>query len=366
MFHREVDQSMHIRTDTPLRRPPADYCPPGSERWFTLTEGPDRGRTMFYFDHTVGGDASEGTDTDTILLVHGAPECSYTYRKVVATLCSDARASGRRIRIVAMDHLGYGLSDQASFEMIDVHHSANLQQLVRALDLTEVTMVVHDWGGPIGVGALIEDPERLRNLVVLNSTVFPMPESGLTYANFPIRWLPWSKTPNVIGDRYWGAVAAYVVPHAQPQSPARFISQIAKWSVRHGARLIRPEEPEYVWSQMLRSQANGRSARRMCRHTAVWGHGYSYSDKRLGVQSNYEFYRGLGDRIAAAWGPEGSAIGVVGHFGGWDACGKAEVIAQWQQALPQMTANTHAYPELGHFIEEDKGPEIARSLLALL
>ncbi|MDN5745333.1 MAG: alpha/beta fold hydrolase [Nocardioidaceae bacterium] len=349
---------MQILTDTPLRQPPVDYCPPGSEQWFTIPDGPDRGRRMFYFDHLTGPGEPEGT----VLLVHGAPECSYTYRHIVSSLI----ASGRTIRIVAMDHLGYGLSDQASFEMIDVHHSANVAMLVRALGLREVTMVVHDWGGPIGIGALIDEPDRLQNLVVLNSTIFPMPAEGFTYRNFPITWLPWSRTPHVVPDRWWGGVAAYVVPHARPQSTARFLTQVTRWIVRHGAGRIRPEEPEYVWSQMLQSSANGRSAKRMCRHTARWGYGYSYRDRRLGQVDNFAFYHRFGERVSEAWGPQGSGIGVAGHFGAWDACGKSSVIDQWHHALPQLRAHTHVYPELGHFIEEDRGPQITASLLALL
>ena len=156
-----------VLTNTPLENPPVDYCPAGSQCWFKIPEGRDAGKTMFYYDHIVGNGEPEAT----VVFVHGNPECSYTYRFIRDALIN----SGRPLRLIAMDHIGFGLSDQASFEMVDMHHSANLLQWVRHLDLQEVSLVVHDWGGPIGVGTFAEDPGRIRNLLVMNTTIFPMP-----------------------------------------------------------------------------------------------------------------------------------------------------------------------------------------------
>ncbi len=76
-----------------------------------------------------------------------------------------------------------------------MHHANNLLQLVRYLDLQNVTLVIHDWGGPIGVGAFIREPQRVSNLIVLNTTIFPMLPDGPLYTNYPIRFLPWSGFP---------------------------------------------------------------------------------------------------------------------------------------------------------------------------
>ena len=59
------------------------------------------------------------------------------------------------------------------------------------------------------------------------------------------------------------------------------------------------------------------------------------------------------------------AIGVAGHFGDWDACGKASVIQQWTTALPQSVPHMHRHPNIGHFIEEYCGKDIAGSVLRL-
>ncbi|ORE85191.1 haloalkane dehalogenase [Oceanococcus atlanticus] len=348
---------MQIITNTPLRQVPADYCPPGSARWFELSEGHDAGKSMFYYDYLSG----QGEPELTVLMVHGNPECSYTYRHIRDALVG----SGRCVRIVVMDHIGFGLSDQADFEMVDMHHAANLLQLVRHLDLHDVSLVVHDWGGPIGIGALIEDEWRVRHLAVLNTTIFPMPSTGITYTNFPMRWLPWASTAYVIPDALWGGVAGYVVSHAEPQSSGRFLLNTAAYLLRHATRRIAPGTPEHVWAEGLRSKANARSSKRNVKQTPRWGHGYRYHDGRHGVQDNHAFYQRMQAGVAKAWGEHGRKLPACGFFGQWDACGKDEVIAQWQQALPSLRRATWRYPQVGHFIEEHKGPEIAEALLML-
>lgn len=57
---------------------------------------------------------------------------------------------------------------------------------------------------------------------------------------------------------------------------------------------------------------------------------------------------------------------VAGFFGLWDACGKQEVIDQWRVALPQIDNHLFQYEEIGHFIEEYKGKEIAHKILEFL
>jgi cis-3-alkyl-4-acyloxetan-2-one decarboxylase len=347
-----------VRSTSPLRRPPADYCPAGSDRWFTIPAGLDAGKTLFYSDHeTAPGEEPRAT----VLFVHGNPECSYTYRSVRDALV----ASGEPLRLVAPDHIGFGLSDQADFEMVDLHHAENLRQLVDHLDLRDVTLVVHDWGGPIGVGAMLERPSRVAALAVVNSTVFPMPPDGFTYRNYPFPWLPWYLTPSLVPDALWGGVAAAVVRHGHPQPAASFLRTVARWVVAHGRDAIDPGGAEYVFSQMLRGRANARSSKRNVRQTPFWGHGYRYRDPRHGVQDNHGFYARIHDLVPRAWGRAGADIPVCGWFGGWDACGKDSVIAQWQHALPRMREHTHRRPHVGHFVEEVEGPAIAASILEL-
>lgn len=346
---------MKIQSNTPLKVLPSDYCPPGSERWFTLTEGHDAGKTLFYYDHATG----TGEPEATVLMVHGNPECSYTYRHIRDSLT----ASGRSVRIIALDHIGFGISDQADFEMVDMHHARNLLQLVRHLDLQNLTLVVHDWGGPIGIGALIQEAWRVDSLLVMNTTVFPMPSEGITYTNYPMRWLPWSSTPHFVPNALWGGVAAKVVSHGEPQNSMLFFAHTLGYLIKHGLRIIPAGSTEYVWAEQLRSRANARSSKRNVLQTPVWGHGYLYEDRKHGMQDNRDFYRFIQSEVPRQWGAQGRNIPVSGFFGQWDACGKNEVIAQWHEALPAMKTATAIFPECGHFIEELKGPEMASAIL---
>lgn len=349
---------MEIPSNTPLRSVPDDYCPPGAGRWFTLTDGYDAGKRLFYYDWLT----APGPPCASLLFVHGNPECSYTYRHIRDRLA----ASGLSLRIVMLDHIGFGLSDQADFEMVDMHHAANLLQLVQHLDLRDLTLVVHDWGGPIGLGALIQEHWRVSRLVVMNTTVFPMPATGLTYRNYPYPWLAWSWTPWLVPTSLWGGVAAYVVSHADPQAPGRFLRQLGRHLWLFARRRIPSQTAEYVWSEALRSRVNARSSKRNVRQTPAWGHGYRYRDARHGWQDNHAFYRRLQSEVPARWGADGRNLPAAGFFGQWDACGKREVIRQWHEALPAMQLSTWTFPDAGHFVEERKGADIADAMVQML
>ncbi|MFO0749289.1 MAG: alpha/beta fold hydrolase [Myxococcota bacterium] len=98
-----------------------------------------------------------------ILLVHGTPSWSFEWRASIAALAVEHR-------VIAPDHLGFGLSDKppgAPYRPVD--HARRLASLVEALDLRDVTLVVHDFGGPIGLTWAAGASERVRDIVVLNS-----------------------------------------------------------------------------------------------------------------------------------------------------------------------------------------------------
>jgi pimeloyl-ACP methyl ester carboxylesterase len=340
------------RTNSPLCHVPDNYFREGSQNWFTIPGGLDAGKRLFYIDERL----DEHPGGKTVLLVHGNPESSYTWRHVIAKLREHKSVS----RIVAVDHIGFGLSDPADFEMVDMHHAHNLRQLVGHLDLQSVVLVVHDWGGPIGIGALIEEPDRVAGLVVVNSTVFPMPPQGRTYTNFPFRWLAWASTPTLIPDRSWPAFAAFVVTRGEQQSAPVFLARAAGSIAADIAGRLTPDRDEarYVFAQMLRTPANVRSSKRNVRQTPRWGHGYRYTDERHGVQDNHSFYAMIQSTLPTAW----SVIPAAGLFGSWDPCGKPEVVAQWRAALPQMGGNLHLFSNRGHFLEEHEPAAIARAI----
>jgi len=108
----------------------------------------------------------EGSGDEAVLMVHGNPTWSFFYRNVVGAL----RA---RVRCIAPDHLGCGLSDKPQdFAYTLPNRIAHLQALVARLKLKRVHLVVHDWGGPIGLGAMLPQPELLGRVVILNTAAF--------------------------------------------------------------------------------------------------------------------------------------------------------------------------------------------------
>lgn len=102
----------------------------------------------------------------TLLFVHGNPTWSFAWRKFIAALAPDYRC-------IAVDHIGCGLSDKpAGYEYTIDQHVANLVSLIDALDLRDVTLVGHDWGGCIGMGAAVERPDRFQRFVLMNTAAF--------------------------------------------------------------------------------------------------------------------------------------------------------------------------------------------------
>lgn len=105
-------------------------------------------------------------DAPPLLLVHGNPTWSFYWRRAVLQFRD-------RFRVVALDHLGCGLSDKPQdwpYRLAD--HVANLESLALHLDLRNITLGVHDWGGAIGLGFATRHPERVPRLVVTNSAAF--------------------------------------------------------------------------------------------------------------------------------------------------------------------------------------------------
>lgn len=101
-----------------------------------------------------------------LLFLHGNPTWSFAWRRLVTPL-------GKEHRVVVPDHVGCGLSDKpARYPYVLERHIENLERLVLALDLKRITLVLHDWGGAIGMGFARRHPERVARLVFLNTAAF--------------------------------------------------------------------------------------------------------------------------------------------------------------------------------------------------
>ncbi|WP_298839453.1 alpha/beta fold hydrolase [uncultured Roseobacter sp.] len=123
---------------------------------------------MHYLDEGTGNERS------TVLAVHGNPSWSFLYRALVKGLSTERR-------IVVPDHIGFGLSDKPDDEAAYTlkAHIDHLEALVLRLELNNITLVMQDWGGPIGLGVAARHPERIKALVVMNTFGFYPPVDGM-------------------------------------------------------------------------------------------------------------------------------------------------------------------------------------------
>jgi len=124
----------------------------------------------------------EGPRTgEATLFVHGNPTWSFAFRRAIRALSSERRC-------VALDHVGCGLSDKpADFRYTLAEHVANLERLVLALGLERIHLVVHDWGGPIGLGFARRHPERIARLTITNTAAFAL-DGALPLRLAACRW----------------------------------------------------------------------------------------------------------------------------------------------------------------------------------
>lgn len=104
---------------------------------------------------------------EPILFVHGTPTWSFEYRHLL-------RALSATHRCVAPDHLGFGLSERpADFPYTPEAHAQTLAEFVDHLGLDGFTLVVHDYGGPIGLPLALDRPSRVRRVVLINTWMWP-------------------------------------------------------------------------------------------------------------------------------------------------------------------------------------------------
>lgn len=107
---------------------------------------------------------------EPVVLLHGNPTWGYLYRKFIPPL---ARAN----RVIVPDHMGFGRSDKpldpSRYRL--ARHIANLESLLLKLNVQNATLVMQDWGGPIGLGFAVRHPHRVKRLVILNTWAWVIP-----------------------------------------------------------------------------------------------------------------------------------------------------------------------------------------------
>ncbi len=144
-------------------------------KWLDRTEYPFKSH---YFKLPIGKmhylDEGEG---EAIVFVHGNPGWSFEYRQVIKKM-------SKTHRCIAMDHIGFGLSDKPyDWNYLPVNQAKNFEQFLESLNLNNITLVVNDWGGPIGLSYALKFPQKIKKILILNTWLWSV-ENDPYYQKF--------------------------------------------------------------------------------------------------------------------------------------------------------------------------------------
>lgn len=282
--------------------PPFDVASELGELYpFTPKRVEVEGHTLSYLD--------EGPrDAPALVFVHGNPTWSFYYRELILGLRD-------RYRCVAVDHLGAGLSDKPQdYAYTLANHVANLGAVIEHAGLDRLTLVVHDWGGAIGMGWATQHPERVDRCVVFNTAAF---RSERIPPSINLCRIPLLGDLMIRGFNGFARVA--LVRAAKRPLPG---------PVKRGYLL-----PYGSWRDRV-------------------GH--------LRFVQDIPMHEGI-----PSWGPIGE-IGDRLHllrekpllicWGGEDFCFNDSFLDEWRARFPE--AEVHRFAEAGHYVVEDAGPRI--------
>jgi haloalkane dehalogenase len=242
-------------------------------------------------------------DGDVIVAVHGNPTWSFYWRRLID-------AFRETHRVVVMDHIGCGLSDKPQdWPYRLANHRDNLLQLVEHLGLEKISLVVHDWGGAIGMAMAAKAPERISRLIVTNTAAFRSQEIPFSIAT--CRWPVFG--PLMVRGLNAFARAA-ILRAAQTRLPR---------PVRDG--LVLPYD----------SWANRIATLRFVEDIPLREDHPSY-DALLQTEEGLAQFAGR--PVLICWGDG-------------DFCFTDSFRAEWQRRFPD--AEVHAWPEVGHYVMED-------------
>jgi haloalkane dehalogenase len=130
-------------------------------RWLDQKEFPFK-TNIFATDQGKMNYVDEG-EGDPIVMIHGNPGWSFEYRNII-------KAKSGTNRCIAPDLIGFGLSDKPyEFDYLPESHANLVESFLAHLDLQNITLIVNDWGGPIGFNYAIKNPERIKRIVILNT-----------------------------------------------------------------------------------------------------------------------------------------------------------------------------------------------------
>jgi haloalkane dehalogenase len=265
------------------------------------------GQTMTYLDEGTG---------PAVVCVHGNPSWSYLYRNIVAEL-SD------HYRFIVPDHIGCGFSDKPQkYEYTLQTHIDNLETLLEHCGVEECVLIVHDWGGAIGMGWAGHHPGKVKGIVLLNTAAFRSDKIPFRIAI--CRW-PLLGDLLVRGLNGFAGAALFMAVHGRmkPEVAKGFLAPYKNWTDRIAIlRFVQdiplaPEHPSYETLQAVETS--------------------------LAKHQNKP--------VLICWGEK-------------DFCFTHHFLNEWQKIYPD--AEIHRFPRAGHYVLEDAGTHITTLIQGFL
>ena len=255
---------------------------------------------------------------EPLLLVHGNPTWSFAWRNIIKGLSPD-------YRVLAVDHVGCGFSDKPQqYPYVLSRHIDNLCRFVEQLDLQNVTLIAHDWGGPIGLGTAQRLRERFSRIVLMNTAAFRSKFIPLRIAVCRIPIIG----PIAVRGLNLFVKAAFCMAVAKrermtPAVKAGYLAPYDNW--KHRVAVMR-------FVQDIPRRPADASYRAL-----------------LKIEAGLDELRGL--PMLLIWGER-------------DWCFTVDFLREFEQRFPQ--AETFALPDAGHYVFEDAHEQIVPRLREFL
>ena len=271
--------------------------------------------------HTINGHKyhyiDEG-DGDPVIMVHGNPTWSFYYRSLIDALKGNNRA-------IAVDHIGCGLSDKPNVTDYDYRLKSrvdDLENLIDSLNLKKkITLIVHDWGGMIGLAYAVRHPEKIGRIVLTNTSGFLPPGKGIPVRLWIMRYLtPFAKFAT-LGLNLFSRAAIYMAP----------VKKLSK-DVRKGLTA-----PYNNWNNRMATY-------KFVQDIPLKKGDFSF-DLVESVDKNLDKLKDI--PMMFCWGEH-------------DFIFTMEYFFEWQRRFPD--AKKHVFPTAGHYILEDE-PEKVSNLI---
>lgn len=256
------------------------------------------GHRMHYVDEGAG---------DVVILLHGNPTWCYYYRTLIQRLKG-------KFRLIAPDMIGCGLSDHPAVSFRAVDRMKHLVTFIKALGIERFSMVLHDWGGPIGTGAALELYDRLDKIVYLNTTLTEI-----------------ESLPSMIKT-----AASPLIGQVLTQYTKRFLSLLLRYGVTR--KLSRDEWAGYVEPYQT-----------IARRRAIWDF-----VKDIPFTQHHPTYQTL-NRLGAEL-PKLKERPIKIIWGLKDPCFHLEMLEKVAGHFPN--AEVHEFSDASHLVLEDKPEEV--------